>query len=204
MLNPEATELSRNTIPEQMAYLKKSFPFLRKLHLTDASEDGKYAVDVKMDYFGGIDAYGKDLAGGNYDFQLKARMPGNNDLIFPVRKIKDADIRRNPNIGFYWHGEKYTFLTDGIDIYVEKVGGKNYTIRATDLMAMENPMDGEDCPYINAIYPQSRYASNQTEFQTGDYYAFIPVNKMMEFKEDLFCMENSDYYGNVYQNEQEQ
>ena len=51
MLNKEATELSRKTIPEQMNYLKHSFPFLRKLHLTDASEDGKYAVDVKMDYF---------------------------------------------------------------------------------------------------------------------------------------------------------
>ena len=144
MLNEEATKLSRETIPEQMAYLKQSFPFLRKLHLTDASEDGKYAVDVKMDYFCGIDAYGKDLAGGNYDFQLKARKPGHNDLIFPVRKIKDADIRRNPNIGFNWHEEKYTFLTEGIDIYVEKVGGKNYTIRATDLMAMEKPYDGED------------------------------------------------------------
>lgn len=203
MLNKEATELSRKTIPEQMNYLKHSFPFLRKLHLTDASEDGKYAVDVKMDYFGGIDAYGKDLAGGNYDFQLKARMPGHNDLIFPVRKIKDADIRRNPNIGFYWRGDKFTFLTDGIDIYIEKVGGKNYTVWATDLMAMEKSDDGTDCPYISAIYPQERYASDLTKFQTGDYYAFISVDKMMKFKEDLFCMENRDYYGNVYQNEQE-
>lgn len=204
MLNEEATKLSRETIPEQMAYLKQSFPFLRKLHLTDASEDGKYAVDVKMDYFGGIDAYGKDLAGGNYDFQLKARMPGHNDLIFPVRKIKDADIRRNPNIGFYWRGEKYTFLTEGIDIYVEKVGGKNYTIRATDLMAMEKPYDGEDCPYIKAIYPQERYASDGSKFQTGDFYAFISVDAMMKLKENLFLTENWDYYENVYQNEQEQ
>lgn len=204
MLNEEATKLSRETIPEQMAYLKQSFPFLRKLHLTDASEDGKYAVDVKMDYFGGIDAYGKDLAGGNYDFQLKARMPGHNDLIFPVRKIKDADIRRNPNIGFNWHGEKYTFLTEGIDIYVEKVGGKNYTIRATDLMAMEKPYDGEDCPYIKAIYPQERYASDGSKFQTGDFYAFISVDAMMKLKENLFLTENWDYYENVYQNEQEQ
>ncbi len=199
MLNPKATELSRNTIPEQLEYLKQSFPFLRKLHLTDASEDGKFAVDVRMDYFGGIDAYGKDLVGGNYNFQLKARMPEHTDLIFPVRKITDADIRRNPNIGFNWRGEKYTFLTDGIDIYVEKVAGKNYTVRATDLMAMERPDDGEDCPCISAIYPQERYATDGTKFQTGDYYAFIPVEKMMKFKEDLFCTENSDYY--VYQDE---
>lgn len=204
MLNKEATELSRKTIPEQMNYLKHSFPFLRKLHLTDASEDGKYAVDVKMDYFGGIDAYGKDLTGGNYNFQLKARKPENTDLIFPVRKIKDADIRRNPNIGFNWCGEKYTFLTDNIDIYCEKVGGKNYTIRATDLMAMEQPYDGEDCPYISAIYPQERYSSNGGKFQTGDYYAFIKPDKMMEFKYDLFLNENWDYYKNEYQNEQEQ
>ena len=202
MLNPEATELSRNTIPEQMEYLRQSFPFLRKLHLTDASEDGKFAVDVKMDYFGGIDAYGKDLAGGNYDFQLKARKPEHTDLIFPVRKIRDADIRRNPNIGFNWRGEKYTFLTDGIDIYVEKVGGRNITIRATDLMAMENPVDGEDCPYIIAIYPQERYASDGSKFQTGDYYAFIPVDRMMEFKYNLFLNENWDYYGESVQEEQ--
>ena len=197
MLNPEATELSRNTIPEQMEYLKQSFPYLRKLHLTDASEDGKYAVDVKMDYFCGIDAYGKDLAGGNYNFQLKARKPEHTDLIFPVRMIKDADIRRNPNIGFNWHGNKYTFLTDNIDIYIEKVAGRNYTIRATDLMAMENPMDGEDCPYVTAIHPQERYKTEKTKFETGDYYAFIPVHRMMEFKYNLFLTENWDYYNEV-------
>ena len=204
MLNPEATELSRNTIPEQMEYLKQSFPFMRKLHLTEASEDGKYAADVKMDYFGGIDAYGKDLAGGDYNFQLKARKPGNKDLIFPVRKIKDADIRRNPNIGFNWRGSKYTFLTDNIDIYVEKVGGKNYTIRATDLMAMENGRDGEDCPYISAIYPQERYRADGSKFDTGDDYAFIPVDRMMEFKFDLFLNENWEYYKDEYSYQQEQ
>jgi len=203
MLNPEATELSRNTLPEQMECLKQSFPFMRKLHLTDASEDGKYAADVKMDYFGGIDAYGKDLAGGDYNFQLKARKPEHTDLIFPVRKIKDADIRRNPNIGFNWHGSKYTFLTDNIDIYVEKVGGKNYTIRATDLMAMENGRDGEVCPYISAIYPQERYRADGSKFDTGDDYAFIPVDRMMAFKYDLFLNENWDYY-NEYTYQQEQ
>lgn len=201
MLNPEATELSRNTIPEQMEYLKQSFPFLRKLHLTEASEDGKKAVDVKMDYFGGIDAYGKDLNGGNYNFQLKVRKPEHTDLIFPVRKIKDADIRRNPNIGFSWKGERYTFLTGVTDIYGIKVGGKNYTVRATDLMAMENPMDGSDCPYITAIYPQQRIARSGNKFETGDYYAFIPVKKMMDFKYDLFLTENWDYYNEYLQEE---
>ena len=194
MLNPEATALSRKTIPEQMEYLKHSLPFMRKLYLTDASEDGKYAVDVKMDYFGGIDAYGKDLAGGNYNFQLKARKSNNIDLIFSVRKIKDADIRRNPNIGFNWHGEKYTFLTDNIDVFIEKVGGKNYTVWARDLMAMEQPLDGEDCPYIKAIYPQERFATDGHQFTTGDYYAFITPDKMMEFKYNLFLNENWDYY----------
>lgn len=197
MLNPEATALSRSTIPEQMEYLQQSFPFLRKLHLTDASEDGKFALDVKMDYFGGIDAYGKDLCGGNYNFQLKARKPEHTDLIFPVRKIKDADIRRNPNIGFNWRGEKYTFLTDNIDIFIEKVGGRNYTIRATDLMAMEQPFDGEDCPYISAVYPQERFASDGHQFMTGDYYAFITPDKMMDFKYNLFLNENFDYYTEV-------
>lgn len=194
MLNPEATALSRNTIPEQMDYLKQSLPFMRKLHLTDASEDGKYAVDVKMDYFGGIDVYGKDLVGGDYNFQLKARKPEHTDLIFSVRKIKDADIRRNPNIGFNWHGEKYTFLTDNIDVFIEKVAGKNYTVWARDLMAMEQPFDGEDCPYIKAIYPQERFATDGHQFTTGDYYAFITPDKMMEFKYNLFLNENWDYY----------
>ena len=194
MLNPEATTLSRKTIPEQMNYLKQSLPFMRKLHLTDASEDGKYAVDVKMDYFGGIDVYGKDLVGGDYNFQLKARKPEHTDLIFSVRKIKDADIRRNPNIGFNWHGEKYTFLTDNIDVFIEKVAGKNYTVWARDLMAMEQPFDGEDCPYIKAIYPQERYATDGHQFTTGDYYAFITPDKMMEFKYNLFLNENWDYY----------
>ena len=197
MLNPEATALSRNTIPEQMDYLNQSLPFMRKLHLTDASEDGKYAVDVKMDYFGGIDVYGKDLVGGDYNFQLKARKPEHTDLIFSVRKIKDADIRRNPNIGFNWHGEKYTFLTDNIDVFIEKVAGKNYTVWARDLMAMEQPFDGEDCPYIKAIYPQERYATDGHQFTTGDYYAFITPDKMMEFKYNLFLNENWDYYNEV-------
>ena len=197
MLNPEATALSRNTIPEQMEYLQQSFPFMRKLHLTDASEDGKYAVDVKMDYLGGIDVYGKDLVGGDYNFQLKARKPEHTDLIFSVRKIKDADIRRNPNIGFNWHGEKYTFLTDNIDVFIEKVAGKNYTVWARDLMAMEQPFDGEDCPYIKAIYPQERFATDGHQFTTGDYYAFITPDKMMEFKYNLFLNENWDYYNEV-------
>ena len=197
MLNPEATALSRNTIPEQMEYLKQSLPFMRKLHLTDASEDGKYAVDVKMDYLGGIDVYGKDLVGGDYNFQLKARKPEHTDLIFSVRKIKDADIRRNPNIGFNWHGEKYTFLTDNIDVFIEKVAGKNYTVWARDLMAMEQPFDGEDCPYIKAIYPQERFATDGHQFTTGDYYAFITPDKMMEFKYNLFLNENWDYYNEV-------
>ena len=206
MLNEKATALSRSTIPEQIEYLRQGLPFMRKIHETDASEDGKFAVDVKMDYYGQIDAYGKDLEGGNYDFQLKAREEKNKDLIFTVRKITDTDIRRNPNIGFWWQGEKYTFLIGRINIFCEKVDGKNYIIRATDLMAMEQDRDGEDCPYISAIYPQERYKRDGSKFPTDDFYAFISPENMMQFKEDLFMQENRDYYEEKYgnQNEQEQ
>ena len=86
MLNPEATALSRNTIPEQMEYLKQSFPFLRNFHLTDASTDGKYAADVKMDYYGGIDVSAKDMNGyREYNFQLKVRMPEHGEDLYSSR-----------------------------------------------------------------------------------------------------------------------
>ena len=205
MLNPEATALSRNTIPEQMEYLKQSFPFLRNFHLTDASTDGKYAADVKMDYYGGIDVSAKDMNGyREYNFQLKVRMPEHGeDLVFIARKVHDADIRRNPNIGFTWHGEKYSFCTDYIDIYCEKVGGKNYTVRATDLMALERDTQGADNKYIVSVQPQKYINSEGEKFLSGDYLVYINAAKMMKFKQNLLYAENWDYYQDVYQNEQE-
>ncbi len=206
MLNPKATALSRNTIPEQMEFLKQSFPFMRNFHLTDASTDGKFAEDVKMDYHGGIDVYAKDMNGyREYNIQLKVRMPEHGeDLVFIARKVHDADIRRNPKIGFTWHGEKYSFCTDYIDIYCEKVGGKFYTVRATDLMALERDTQGEDNKYIRSVQPQKYYDSFGNKFSSGDYYVFINAAKMMQFKKNLLYAENWDYYQDVYQNEQEQ
>lgn len=194
MLNEEATALSHSVIPAQLDNIKQSFPFMRKLHLTDASNDSKMAVDVKMDYYGGIDVYGKDLEGGNYNIQFKARKPEHEDLIFTARKITDSDVMRNPNIGFMWNGEKYTFLTGSVDIISEYVGGNFYNIRSTDLMAMEQSYDSVNCPYINAIYPQERYKADGSKFWTGDYHVFISPVTMMKFKEKLFLNENADYY----------
>lgn len=194
MLNEEATALSHSVLPQQLDNLRQCFPFMRKLHLTDASNDAKMAEDVKMDYYGGIDVYGKDLEGGNYNFQLKVRKPEHKDLIFLARKITDADVMKNPNIGFMWNGEKYTFLTGSIDIFSEYVGGNFYNIRSTDLMAMEQSYSSGNCPYINAIYPQERIKADGSKFKTGDYYVFISTETMMKFREELFMKENEDYY----------
>lgn len=206
MLNEEATKLSRDAIPEQMEYLRQSFPYLRNFYLTSASTDGKLAEDVKMDYYGGVDLSAKDMNGHReYNFQLKVRKPDhNNDLVFIARRVTDEDIKKNPNIGFTFHGEKYSFCTDYIDIYCEKVGNKNYTVRATDLMALERDTEGEDNKYISNVQPQKYYDSSGNKFFSGDYYVFINAAKMMQFKQILLYTENWDYYEDVYQNEQKQ
>ena len=199
MLNPEAAELSRNILPEQIEFLKQSFPFMRNFHVTSASTDEKDAEDVKMDYYGGIDVYAKDLNGHHeYNFQLKVRMPEHNeDLVFIARHVTDEDIRRNPNIGFTFGGQKYSFCTDYIDIYCELVGGKFYTVRATDLMALERDTQGTDNKYICSVQPQKFYDSEGNKFLSGDFLVFINAAKMMKFKHNLFLTENWDYYSEI-------
>ena len=205
MLNPTATELSRNTIPEQIEFLKQSFPFMRNFHVTAASTDGQFAEDVKMDYYGGIDVTAKDLNGHReYNFQLKVRKPEHGeDLVFIARKITDADIKNNPNIGFTWGGEKYSFCTDYIYIYCAKVGGRNYTVWATDLMDLERDTNGADNKYISCVQPQKYNNSIGKKFPSGDFYVFINAAKMMEFKYNRLLAENWDYY-NEYTYQQEQ
>jgi hypothetical protein len=203
MLNEKAAELSRNALPLQKENLKKAYPFFRVINVTDSSYDGQNAICVKMDYYNGIDAYALDLEGRKYNIQFKVREPGHNDLVFIVRKVTDSDMIRNPNFGFTFGGNKYSFILNDIDIFCEMVNGKIYNVRATDLMSLEYDTKGRDNPFIKNVCPQEYFDSKGQKFHSGNYYAFISVEGIMELKELLMKAENREhYYVNTYQQEQ--
>ena len=199
MLNPEAAELSRKALPLQLENLKKSYPFFRAIYVTDSSYDGQNAICVKMDYYNKIDAIGIDLEGRAHNIQLKAREPGNNDLVFIVRHVTDADMVRNPHLGFTFNGEKYSFVLNNIDIFCEMVNGTIYNVRASDLMALEYDTGGENNPFIKNVCCQEYINSTGNKFRSGNFYAFISTDKIIELKERLLKAENRDYYEHTYQ-----
>ena len=202
MLNEKAAKLSRNALPLQLENLKKAYPFFRAIYVTDSSYDGQNAKCVKMDYYNGIDAIGIDLEGRSHNIQLKVREEGHNDLVFIVRKVTDSDMIRNPNFGFTFGGNKYSFILNDIDIFCEMINGIIYNVRATDLMSLEYDTKGKDNPYITNVCPQEYYDSKGQKFHSGNYYAFISTDMIMELKERLQIAENKDHYGN--QNYEEQ
>ena len=199
MLNPEAAELSRKALPLQLENLKKSYPFFRAIYVTDSSYDGQNAVCVKMDYYNKIDAIGIDLEGRSHNIQLKAREPGNNDLVFIVRHVTDADMVRNPHLGFTFNGEKYSFVLNNIDIFCEMVNGTIYNVLASDLMALEFDTGGANNPFIKNVCCQEYIDSTGNKFRSGNFYAFISPDKIIELKERLLKAENRDYYEHTYQ-----
>ena len=199
MLNPEAAELSRKALPLQLENLKKSYPFFRAIYVTDSSYDGQNAVCVKMDYYNKIDAIGIDLEGRSHNIQLKAREPGNIDLVFIVRHVTDADMVRNPHLGFTFNGEKYSFVLNNIDIFCEMVNGTIYNVLASDLMALEYDTGGENNPFIKNVCCQEYINSTGNKFRSGNFYAFISTDKIIELKERLLKAENRDYYEHTYQ-----
>ena len=202
MLNEKAAELSRNALPLQLENLKKAYPFFRAIYVTDSSYDGQNAKCVKMDYYNKIDAIGIDLEGRSHNIQLKVREEGHNDLVFIVRKVTDSDMVHNPNFGFTFGGNKYSFILNDIDIFCEMINGIIYNVRATDLMSLEYDTKGKDNPYITNVCPQEYYDSKGQKFHSGNYYAFISTDMIMELKERLQIAENKDHYGN--QNYEEQ
>lgn len=194
MLNPEATALSHQALPLQLENLKRAYPYFRVIHVTDSSYDGKFAECVKMDYYNFIDAVGLDVEGRSVNIQFKVREPGNNDLVFICRRITDEDIVRNPHIGFIFGGKKYSFILNSVDIFCEMVNGKIYNVRATDLMALEFDTEGADNPFITNICPQEYIDSCGKKFLSGNYYAFISVDNIIELKRRLLIAENREYY----------
>jgi len=199
MLNEKAAKLSRNALPLQLENLKEAYPFFRAIYVTDSSYDGQNAVCVKMDYYNKIDAIGIDLEGRAHNIQLKAREPGNNDLVFIVRHVTDADMVRNPHLGFTFNGEKYSFVLNNIDIFCEMVNGTIYNVLASDLMALEYDTGGENNPFIKNVCCQEYINSTGNKFRSGNFYAFISTDKIIELKERLLKAENRDYYEHTYQ-----
>ena len=199
MLNEKAAKLSRNALPLQLENLKKAYPFFRAIYVTDSSYDGQNAVCVKMDYYNKIDAIGIDLEGRAHNIQLKAREPRNNDLVFIVRHVTDADMVRNPHLGFTFSGEKYSFVLNNIDIFCEMVNGTIYNVLASDLMALEYDTGGENNPFIKNVCCQEYINSTGNKFRSGNFYAFISTDKIIELKERLLKAENRDYYEHTYQ-----
>ena len=199
MLNEKAAELSRNALPLQLENLKEAYPFFRAIYVTDSSYDGQNAVCVKMDYYNKIDAIGIDLEGRSHNIQLKAREPGNIDLVFIVRHVTDADMVRNPHLGFTFNGEKYSFVLNNIDIFCEMVNGTIYNVLASDLMALEFDTGGANNPFIKNVCCQEYIDSTGNKFRSGNFYAFISTDKIIELKERLLKAENRDYYEHTYQ-----
>ena len=109
---------------------------------------------------------------------------------------------RNQNFGFTFGGNKYSFILNDIDIFCEMVNGKIYNVRATDLMSLEYDTEGRDNPFIKNVCPQEYFDSKGNKFHSGNYYAFISTDMIMELKERLQIAENKDHYGN--QNYEEQ
>ena len=94
----------------------RAYSLKRANHIHDGND-----VCAKMDYYNWIDLTALDLEGRAYNIQLKAREPGNNDMVFIVRHVTDADMVRNPHLGFTFNGEKYSFVLNSIDIFCEMI-----------------------------------------------------------------------------------
>jgi hypothetical protein len=181
----DALNLSEQFLPEQIAYVKNCFQYIRQIIRID-SED-----NMKADYFYGIDAVGIDTNGNSHTIQFKARQKDHNDIVLLATGISGYAVDNN-DIGFQYKGSKYVFLIQA-DIYCERLGnGRIVNFLGSDIMALEY---GHVCDYVTGIQPKYIYADDNTSFKTDNYYVFVDVDKFMSVKNKICEMENRDYYG---------
>lgn len=179
MLDLNSFSFSNGAIGSQKQCVMDKYPYI-----TNVVDTNKKTA-FKADYFGGVDAVGTDQNMRHHNIQFKNRQPGNDDFELIAKKLT-GQAAMDANIGFMYEGQKYTFDLKDTDIYVEKIGGKNYSLSRNEINALECEPSLGLTEAITSI--QKRYLKNdkQEPFFAGDFYVFIPTAKLQELRKKIF------------------
>lgn len=185
MYNSEANAYSNHCLNEQITFLIQSQPNLRQVLSIDS------VSNMKADYLYAVDAIAVDASGNSKKIQFKCRKEGNRDLILPAKKLT-GKAALDGNIGFLYNGVKYTFVPT-VDLYVERIEGKDYCFTADQLHAIEVLHAKDLQNFLGGVQQKYVYADNGNKFPTGDYYAFLKPNEMLKLQVELFKTANPNY-----------
>ena len=179
MLDLNSFSFSNGAIGSQKQCVMDKYPYI-----TNVVDTNKKTA-FKADYFGGVDAVGTDQNMRHYNIQFKNRQPGNDDFELIAKKLT-GQAAMDANIGFMYEGQKYTFDLKDTDIYVEKIGGKNYSLSRNEINALECEPSLGLTEAITSI--QKRYLKDdkQEPFFAGDFYVFIPTAKLQQLRKKIF------------------
>ena len=175
MLDLNSFSFSNGAIGSQKQCVMDKYPYI-----TNVVDTNKKTA-FKADYFGGVDAVGTDQNMRHYNIQFKNRQPGNDDFELIAKKLT-GQAAMDANIGFMYEGQKYTFDLKDTDIYVEKIGGKNYSLSRNEINALECEPSLGLTEAITSIQKNDK----QEPFFAGDFYVFIPTAKLQELRKKIF------------------
>lgn len=179
MLDTNSLLFSNIAIGRQKQYVMNKYPYIT------AVADTNKKTAFRADYLGGVDAVGTDQYLRSFNIQFKNRQPGHNDFELIAKKLS-GKAAMAANIGFIYKGAKYTFDLKDTDLYVEKIGGKNYSISRNEINALECDPSFGLAKAITSIQARYLLDDQQNEFFAGDYYVFIPTDKLIALRKAIF------------------
>lgn len=185
MYNSEANAYSNKCLDEQISFLKTSQPNIKQVLTIDN------VANMKADYLYSVDAIAVDASGNSKTVQFKCRKEGNRDLVLPVKKLT-GKAALDGDIGFWFKDSKYTFFP-AVDLYVERIEGKDYSFTADQLHGIEALHKNDLQDILSGVQAKYVYADNGNKFPTGDYYAFVKPNEMLKLQVELFKKGNPNY-----------
>lgn len=188
MYNQEALEYSNKVISEQQQFILETMPYIKQIMLIDSE------INQKCDYLYQIDGIGVCNDGITKSIQFKNRREGNLDFILIGKKLSGI-AANNGRIGFWFNGTKYAILPQA-DIYVERLGGKDYSITREQINSLEHGLSNYDntAQFISTIQPKMAYADDGSTFPTGDYYILIKRSILANMLEVIFKFQNPNLY----------
>ena len=172
MYNVEALACSRENLPGQIEFTLKTLPFIRQITPVDST------INMKKDYLFECDAVGLGSNHKNYNLQYKVR-PNHTDFVLVGTKVTGDNVMRNPNLGFYYNGVKYTFCPI-FDYLIERINGVDYLISCEEILTMELLWPNDLSRAITRMDPKIVTSDDGTKISTDAYYFYIPLETMTD------------------------
>lgn len=179
MLNPFAELISKNMLQEQDQYIMEKRPYITDIYHINNQKS------MKVDYLAGVDAIGIGTDGKQYNIQYKSRQSNHTDFVL-IAKMLTGKAALDGNIGFIYNDKKFSFDTAHIDIWIETIAGQHYNITREEINCLERDASLGLSNAISAIKSRFFYADDGSSFRSGDYYVFIPVEKLNNLRQDIF------------------